>query len=295
MRSTHKESPAVVLSEQSPAYKAHEHIINELIEEATRLDLITQKVVRDVFEDGIVCDRGHDRERTSVSNEFHALAKKVLALEVDPHATDHELETMAGVRSLLHRILAAHLSIAEQPPAVERSTEDLEYGFYVAEIQDLEKYCADQGIPSLLPHLFQPWSLRRKLEKKDLDGVNNGRREQVYGKLAQIFRWQNGHIHEIMSMLQSQGKHTEALNFLEKAAAARGMDRTTLACGTDELAQACVVALSFLHRHGEVLVLCKMLGKDTVESMQDMKAAYVRAIEAPARRMGRGKNGKDSR
>ncbi len=272
--------PLVTLPQDCAACRAHKEIIADLTESAAKLRLLEGNVRAELFDAGIVCDRGRDDQRASVSSQFFGRALQVIDIENEHR--ERNPGWAAEVRNLLYEVLAAHLSITERPSDLERTPEELPYEEYRDLIREFEEYCAERGIPSLLPNLFIASSLRKRLRDEDFAEWDENLCG-IFPRLATIYRWQEKHIHVIMTVLHGRGKHAEALECVHAAADARGdVHPIGLLWNNARLAEAYVMNLYALGRHQEVIDLCEQLGTGITQGMVVMREKHLQSLTATA-------------
>ncbi len=244
---------ASTLRYDSPAYQAHEGVINSLTARANELNLLRGQFRTNILgPDGIVCHRSRGDEGQSVSRSYFSLA---VTLERGSVARAR------GTRDLIMDVLAARLSLGEKPvddPSWDET--DIAYPAYAEMVREFVAYCEQSGIPSLLPNLFEPASLTVRLK----DPVYNPSRPEIaemYKRLIDLLIYQEKHLHAATTALQRNGGAAQAVTAIEDAARNRGVALVDLFARNPLQVDTYVESLFVAGRQADVIAFCRASGE----------------------------------
>jgi hypothetical protein len=248
------EFQTTVLKYDSRANELHRPIIKQLIERSYSCKCITREVQNQIFgEDGIVCIVPSDRNAESVSKRFFGFAVNVVR-EEEMHKYGEIPDLVLQRRDLLQDVLAAHFSINETLTNETLTASDIPFEGYRQQIQELEDFCWNNDIPSLLPNLFLPKSVGRALEGEQYNPEAKNMMG-MYERLTGLYLHHSRHLQAVLYQLSSREKFTEVISLVDDVAAMRGESIEQLLPENSVLASTYILSLYALERDEDVLRL----------------------------------------
>lgn len=241
---------ASTLRYDSPAYEAHADVIDDLVKQAEHLHLLRGKFRSDILgRDGIVCSRSRGDDGQSVSRSYFSLA---ISLERGTVARSKD------TRDLVMNVLAARFSLGERPlDDAEAWAEELPaYSAYVEMVREFVEYCEKHGIPSLVPNLFEPASMFRRLSDAPEYDPSRPEMAEMYRRLIDLCIYQDKHLHAATTALQRRGGNEQAIGAIESAAAGRGVALPQLLARNPLQADTYAEALFLAGRYADVAAFC---------------------------------------
>ncbi len=253
-----------VIRYDTPAYDAHAQLIIDAATLANQLGMLTRRGNDEMFQsEHVVGNRPRTDDRMSASRWFFAQARR---LQKDMEQYGDGAENAAERRALLFHVLGIRLSMGEAmagSPNFDAALPPVEPYAEIAE--EVDVFCAEKGIPSVLPNMFEPASLGTWLERPEYDPKLPDRME-FFGKLVALFAGQDHHLHATLHALEQRGMRAEILPLIAQGANDRGMT-------VDELLQQNVVLAQTyvrIHRESqnwtEILRVCDVLGEAAVRA-----------------------------
>ncbi len=260
--------PASILRYDSPAYLAHDPIINDLEQRADQLGLLRGSFRAEIFgDDGVMCQRERGDTRGSVAKSYFSLA-------VAAERAGSRLQ----MRELLSDVLALRLSLGERPADdAVWGREEPPYPAYQELVRQFEEHCRTQGIPSVFPNLFDAASLFTRLRDHAYDLDQPGVSE-MYQKLIEMLVFQEKHLHAVTTSLQRRGGNAEVLRGIDDAAAVRELPLIDLFRRNPVQAETYAQALFAARRFADVYTLVADLGDDVVMTAPVLVQLHLRSL-----------------
>ncbi len=268
----------VILDYDTPAFTLHEPIIDELLRRAFKCKCIQEEARQKIFtEAGVVCAVPQDRDAESVSKRFFGYAIGVVRDEQEAakHRTRLD-EIVQQRRVLLQDVLAVHFSIMEMQSLRFQTENDIAYEGYQIGIEEVEAYCRDNQLPSILPNLFHPRSLANILR----DQASYPKSPAVKGlhkKLVGLFLHQPKHLHAVINKESRDHSHAQVVELLDDVASDRGLPLEDILMENRMTCETFVIALFHLKRYSDVI---RVAGKvpDFFRETPFLVEKYLRAI-----------------
>ena len=291
---TPRSLPIATLSYDSPAFRAHEPHVARIDERATELGVLRNSYRGQIFDDvrrALVCDRGQGDDRASVARTYFGTAIRVQRIESDERAEAAQREWAADVRALLYDVLAVQYSITEAPADKERDPEMLPVEGYRELVEQLEEYCRDSGVPSVLPNLQSPSSLFSRIRQAQYAPRTEALRG-FWRRLVDLAVRHDRMFHAVVTALQRHATEEEAaplldsLQYIEDAARERGDELSEMFAANPALADTYVQGLFEIGRHEEAAAIVERLALPDLLLHPNLAEKYLRSLMALGRMDG---------
>ncbi len=238
-----------ILPRKDILYQLYARHIKNVTEAVEGIGLVTgtirTRIRADIFSiRGIVCTLPPGSEKNSVAQFYYGNMLRNDRDMDSPH-TSGIGKRLEDIRNALLRILELHLDIdasrlaSDSPDLAENIGLAVENGLFKPRMQQLralDEYCLAQGIPSVMPNLFQPGVLFKRLHEPEFSKNEDPRLDTFWQLLGNVYMHNGDFLSVIARFMNSRaGRSEEAKELIGRTDEQQDIDFVQLFLGSPSL------------------------------------------------------------